>query len=99
MSDYRNWISSFIRIVKTDDQNNMTIYDILYDADLNKFFIVIDNTRNNSLTNNNQNISLKEFEQLGEYKNENILYLIAFNGTFSKDTFEDINTLIITKLN
>ena len=98
MSNYRNWISSFIRVVKNTSTNNTVIYDILYKSDENKFFIVIDNTRNKSLPPEEQTISLKEFEQIGEYRHENILYWIAFNGNLTQETFQNNTTLIITEL-
>ena len=98
MSNYRNWTSSFIRIVKSTLDGNTTIYDILYDADLNKVFVVTDNTRNNNISESDKNISLKEFEQIGEYLNGDILYFVAFNDNLSTETFTSSDTLIITEI-
>lgn len=97
-SDYRNWSSSFIRVVKTTNNDGLIINDILYDSDLGKILIISDTTRDYSVSQEAQNISFKEFEQTGEYKYEDSSYWIAFNGNLTSDIFENDNVFIIAKI-
>lgn len=99
MSDYREWQSAFIRAVEITEESNVTIYDVLYTNDLNKVFIVIDSTRNNSISEEDRTISLKEFSQTGEYEHDGNLYWIAFNDYVNEENFYSDNTFIISKIN
>lgn len=98
MSDYGQWKFAFIRAVEITEESNVTIYDVLYNNDLNKIFLVIDKTRDNSIPENDRTISLKEFAQTGEYEHNGILYWVAFNEYVNEDNFNSGNTFIISEI-
>lgn len=99
ISNYGNLTSAFIRVVQSLNDYSIVIYDIQYDADSDKVLIVEDNTRDNSISEEDRNITLKEFNYIGEYEFDGSLYWVAFNDSITDENFYSANTFIITKIN
>lgn len=99
MEDYKNNISSFIRVVQTTIEGDIIIYDILYDQDTDKLYLVIDNTRDEYSSDEDKNIELTEFESTSEYKYNNYTYWILYNEEINDNNFNSDDVFIITKIN
>ncbi len=97
--DYGLGNSTFIRVADIKSYESVTLYDILYNSDINKVFVVIDNTRNISIPESDRTISLKEFSHAGEYEYNGVLYWVLFNDSVTVENFYSDNTLVITSIN
>lgn len=99
MKDYKNKKSSFIRVAQNTTEGDLIINDIKYDAELDKIIIVEDNTRDVFSNEEDRQITIREYDKIGEYKYNNSLYWIAYNGEINDEIFKSNDTFIITRIN
>lgn len=99
MEDYKNKISSFIRVAQNTVEGDLILYDILYYKNTDKLYLVTDNTRDEFSAQENRNIELKEFKNISEYNYQNHLYWILYNEEVKDDNFNTDNVFIITTIN
>ena len=99
MENYKNRISSFIRVAQNTVEGDLIIYDILYYKNTDKLYLVTDDTRDKFSSPEDRNIELKEFKNISEYNFENHLYWILYNEEVNDDNFNTDNVFIITTIN
>lgn len=71
MQNYKNKITSFIRVGQNTEEGDLVIYDILYYKDTDKVYLVIDRTRDEFSADNDRRIEPREYKYTSEY---------SFNG-------------------
>lgn len=99
MENYKNKISSFIRVAQNTVEGDLIIYDILYYKNTDKLYLVTDDTRDKFSALEDRNIELKEYKNISEYNFENHLYWILYNEEVNEDNFNTDNVFIITTIN
>lgn len=99
MENYKNKISSYIRVAQNTVEGDLIIYDILYYKNTDKLYLVTDNTRDKFSAQEDRNIELREFKNISEYNFENHLYWILYNNEVNNDNFNTDNVFIITTIN
>ena len=97
MDNYNNKKEAFIRVVQNTTEGDTIIYDVKYDANLDKVLFVQDTTRDKF--SSDQTISLKEFNYTGEYEYENHLYWVLYNEPINDENFNSENTFILVTIN
>ena len=97
MDNYKNKKEAFIRVVQNTVEGDPIIYDVKYDANLDKVLFVQDTTRDKF--SSDQTISLKEFNYTGEYEYENHLYWVLYNEPINDENFNSDNTFILVTIN
>lgn len=99
MENYKNKISSFIRVAQNTVEGDLIIYDILYYKNTDKLYLVTDDTRDKFSALEDRNIELKEYKNISEYNFENHLYWILYNEEVNEHNFNTDNVFIITTIN
>ena len=69
IKDYKDKKTTAIRIV-TNSENGIIIKDVYYDNDLDKIFLVVDNSRVNNIPNKDKDIKLLEYVKIREYSSD-----------------------------
>lgn len=104
MEKYDNKESAFIRVVQSTIEGDITITDILYEAQNNKVHLIKDNTRDKFSAQEDRTIKYKEYEKIGKWNYQNSQYWVAYNGELSsgekaENSISDKEMFIITKIN
>ncbi len=99
MEGYKNDKSSFIRVAQNTIEGDLILYDILYDENTDKLYIVTDNTRDKFAAVEDRKIEMREFENISEYTYNNHLYWVLFNGEINDESFESNDVFVITTIN
>lgn len=99
MNNYKNKKDAFIRVVQNTIEGDAIIYDLKYDSKQDKIFLVIDNTRDKYSADEDRKITIKEFEKTSEYKTNNHLYWVVYNGELNDETFESENVFEVVLIN
>lgn len=99
MENYKNKKSAFIRVAQNTAEGDLILYDILYSEKTDNLYLVKDNTRDEFATKADRKIELKEFKNIAEYKYENHLYWVLYNGNISDENFNTDNVFVITTIN
>lgn len=80
MDKYNKKEDAFIRVVQSTVEGDIFIIDLLYDSKEDKIYIVKDDTRDKFATQEDRTIKYKVYEKTGEWKYQNSLYWIVYNG-------------------
>lgn len=80
-------------------EGDLILTDILYYEKSDKLYIVTDNTRDKFSAETDRIIELKEFNYTSEYKNNNHLYWVLYNGDITEENFKTDNVFVITTIN
>ena len=80
MDKYNKKEDAFIRVVQSTVEGDIFIIDLLYDSREDKIHIVKDDTRDKFSTQEDRTIKYKVYEKTGEWKYQNSLYWIVYNG-------------------
>ena len=91
--NYENNKSTFIRVIEFTLEQDMLIYDILFDTNSNKLYIVPDNTRDRNAM---VDIELFSYEKMTKYEYLNHTYWVLYNGELNKDTLFSEETFIVS---
>ncbi len=104
MEKYDNKESAFIRVVQSTIEGDITITDILYEAQNNKVHLIKDNTRDKFSSQKDRGIKYQEYEKIGKWNYQNSQYWVAYNGELpsgekAENSISDKEMFIITKIN
>ena len=99
MENYKNKKTAFIRVAQNTVEGDLILTDILYYEKSDKLYIVTDNTRDKFSAETDRIIELKEFNYTSEYKNNNHLYWVLYNGDITEENFKTDNVFVITTIN
>ena len=99
MENYKNKKTSFIRVAQKTVEGDLILTDILYYEKTDKLYIVIDSTRDKFMAEEDRKVNLKEFEKMTEYKYQNNLYWILYNGEINDEKFKSEDVFVITTIN
>ena len=99
MNHYKNKESSFIRVVQSTIEGDTMISDIFYDNKKDEIILVTDNTRNKFSDSENRTIKLSKYEKTTEYKYNNNLFWILYNGDIKDELFETDNVYVVGTIN
>lgn len=99
MADFRNKKTSFIRVAQNTIEGDLTLIDILYYEKTDKLYLVTDYTRDKFSAATDRVIKLRQFENISEYKYNEHLYWILYNGEINDNNFTSENVFVITTIN
>lgn len=99
MENYKNGNSAFIRIAQNTAEGDLIIYDIMYDNGKNRISLVTDSTRDKFSSEEDRIIQLREYESIAEYKYNNHLYWVVYNGELNDEALKTDNVFILTTIN
>lgn len=99
MDNYNHKKTSFMRIVTPTIEGDPILYDVVYFEKNNKLYLVIDNTRDNFTTKENQTITMHEYNQIGNYQSEGNEYLVLYNEEITEESFNKNQAFILAKIN
>ena len=99
MNNFKNDKSSFVRVAQNTIEGDLILYDILYLEDIDKLYLVTDNTRDKFAAADDRTIELKQFENITDYKYNDRLYWVLYNGELNDETFKTENVFVITVIN
>ena len=99
MDKYNKKENAFIRVAQNTIEGDLILCDILYYKKTDTIYLVTDNTRDKFSTEIDKDIKLKQFESISEYKYDNHLYWILYNGEINDNNFKSDNVFVITTIN
>lgn len=97
MEKYKNKQTAFIRVATSTVEGDLILYDILYYDNTDKLYLVIDYTRDEFASK--EDIDLRKFDSVTEYKYDNNLYWVLYNGEINDENFKSSNSFIIATIN
>ena len=83
----------FIRVIQYTIDGDMLIYDVLYDSDSDRVYVVVDVTRDRF---ENEDIKLLSYEKMNTYEYLYHTYWVLYSGELNGDTLFTDNTFIIS---
>lgn len=101
MENYKNKITSFVRVAQNTDEGDLVIYDILYYKNTDKVYLVIDLTRDEFSADNDRTIELREYKYTSEYSfNNHIDWFLHNNEINDENIYSDdtYNIFLVTSI-
>lgn len=98
MNAYKDQKDAFIRVAQSTVEGDVILYDVMYRADLEEFWLVTDNTRDEFAADEDRKIQLKVYEDTAEYKYQERLYWILFDRILLDETIENGDAFIVMPL-
>lgn len=86
MDKYNKNEDAFIRVIQSTTEGDIFIIDLMYDSKENKIHFVKDDTRDEFSTQEDRTIKYKTYEKTGEWKYQNSLYWVVYNGELPDGT-------------
>ena len=99
MGKYEKKENAFVRVAQNTIEGDLIIYDIYYDSQKNKVYVVSDYTRDEFAAEEDKTINLTEYDSVSEYKYNDRLYWVVYKGELDDNTFNTTNVKIITTIN
>lgn len=99
MEAYAEQRPAFIRVAQNSAGGGLFLYDILYDQETDRLYLVTDQTRNSLLAEAERQIALRQFEHVSEYAYNDHLYWILYNGEIDDSNFESADVFLLATIN
>ncbi len=93
--NYNNKKDAFLRTIQFTIEKDMVIYDLLFDKNTNKIYIVFDSTRDRY---SDKKIELLNYEHMAQYEYLNHTYWVLYNGELTDQTLFTDNSFIVSSV-